>query len=324
MYQSGGYHMNRRTFFERGLGAGVAASSTSVTQTAGQERKGRAMLPAPRQIGQEVFHNTGYDAIWYLVNVGFVIRLGGNCIFLDPIFQSGNPEYDQLRKSYQKTGLFPPEVRFYDPRSLYLETEHYPLSGSEIERADYVLLTHDHTDHCEPKSVKALARHNPKIISPKSCHKMLVEEGVSPNLLEEATHGTSFQADEFTIKVQYAHHKGSAGACGFILETRYGNIYHPGDGNFDHLYKSENCDLEVDYLLLPINDTNLGVGFAALLTRILQPRVVIPCHYGFWSPPVRSQGGHPAEFVTALAARNYHLPATDIVILNPGGKYVLV
>ena len=33
---------------------------------------------------------------------------------------------------------------------------------------------------------------------------------------------------------------------------------------------------------------------------------------------------HPAEFVTALAARNYKMPCTDIMILSPGGKLVLV
>ena len=89
---------------------------------------------------------------------------------------------------------------------------------------------------------------------------------------------------------------------------------------FDHKDKEEVVSLEVGYLLLPINDTNLGVGFAALLTHLLQPRVVIPCHYGYVYPAVRHQGGHPAEFVTALAARNYKIPSTDIMILSPGGK----
>ena len=60
------------------------------------------------------------------------------------------------------------------------------------------------------------------------------------------------------------------------------------------------------------------------LTHLLQPRVVIPCHYGYIYPAVRFQGGHPSEFVTALAARNYKIPDTDIMILNPGGKVVLV
>ena len=29
------------------------------------------------------------------------------------------------------------------------------------------------------------------------------------------------------------------------------------------------------------------------------------------------------QFVTALAARNYKIPGTDIMILNPGGRVVL-
>ena len=112
-------------------------------------------------------------------------------------------------------------------------------------------------------------------------------------------------------------------ACGYLVRTVHGNFYLPGDGRFDHDGKSHIAQMEVDYLLVPINDTNLGVGFAALLTYILQPRVVVPCHYGYTHPPVRSQAGHPAEFVTALAARGYDMPTTDIVILSPGGRLVL-
>ena len=126
----------------------------------------------------------------------------------------------------------------------------------------------------------------------------------------------------FTVTVVPASH--SPGACGYLIETRHGNIYHPGDGRFDHADKAANLSLDVEYLLLPINDTNMGVGFAALLAHLLQPRVVIPCHYGYTYPPVRWMGGHPAELVTALAARNYKMPSTDIMILSPGGKLVLV
>lgn len=315
--------MNRRSFIETGLTAGVAAASTGVSQAQGK-KTGRLTLPQPRKIAQEVFGAGGYDAIWYLVNVGFVVRLGEVILFLDPILQSGNPLYAELRRQRRQADRLPPEVRFYDPGILYLETEHYPLTGPDVKRADYVLVTHDHTDHCEPQSVKSLSRHNPRILAPPACHPMLIEAGVPKAQLQPVAHGERIQGEGFTVQIQYAQHGNSEGACGFLLETRHGNIYHPGDGRFDHPHKAENCSLKVDYLLLPINDTNLGVGFAALLTQILQPKVVIPCHYGFTSPPVRSQGGHPAEFVTALAARNYRLPATDVLILQPGGKVVLV
>ena len=76
-------------------------------------------------------------------------------------------------------------------------------------------------------------------------------------------------------------------------------------------------------LVLSCNDTNMGVGFAAQLAHILQPKVIIPCHYGYTYPAVRWMGGHPAEFVTTLASSNYKMPFTDIMILSPGGKIVL-
>ena len=82
--------MNRRNFIETGLTAGVAAASTGIPQAQGK-KSGRLTLPQPRKIAHEVFGAGGYDAIWYLVNVGFVVRLGEVCIFLDPILQSGNP-----------------------------------------------------------------------------------------------------------------------------------------------------------------------------------------------------------------------------------------
>ena len=125
-----------------------------------------------------------------------------------------------------------------------------------------------------------------------------IREGVPRDLLLEARYGSSFDLEVASVQIRYAEH--SPGSCGFLLKTKYGNIYHPGDGKFDHPHKEEIGSLDVDYLLLPINDTNLGVGFAALLTQILQPRVVIPCHFGFVNPPIRSQGGHPAEYLTAI------------------------
>ena len=124
--------MNRRSFIETGLTAGVAAASTGIPQAQGR-KTGRLVLPQPRNIAAEVFGAGGYDAIWYLVNAGFVVRLGEVIIFLDPILQSGNPLYAELRKRRRQADRLPPEVRFYDPGSLYLETEHYPLTGPRRE-----------------------------------------------------------------------------------------------------------------------------------------------------------------------------------------------
>ena len=108
-------------------------------------------------------------------------------------------------------------------------------------------------------------------------------------------YGRTHNYGNFSVEVVPADHSNSVAtavnsdACGYLVRTVHGNFYLPGDGRFDHDGKSHIAQMEVDYLLVPINDTNLGVGFAALLTYILQPRVVVPCHYGYTHPPVRSQ-----------------------------------
>jgi L-ascorbate metabolism protein UlaG (beta-lactamase superfamily) len=119
----------------------------------------------------------------------------------------------------------------------------------------------------------------------------------------------------------YANANQDTVSVAFLVKTPHGNVFHPGDT----AYLSEFNRLKVDYLLLPINDTDLGVGWAATLAERLQPQVIIPCHYRMWfkGGPGQffgSQSGHPAELLLALLVRGYSLPKTDIMVLKPGGR----
>ena len=312
---------------------------TASTGTAGPRYANELITEEPvRRIHDELYRQTGYDAIWRLSNAGFAIRLGETVIFVDPIFTSPLPSYEAERRAMAATGRLQSavhEMKYYDRHEdIKREVHALPLSPEEVERADHILITHDHGDHIDPVGLAKIAHHTPTVLAPKSCqardfrfdpkeNSNLLDVGLPDSSIVEARHGDRHEYKDFSVTVIPAEHLDSVGACGYLIETRHGSIYHPGDGQFDHADKDTVCELEVDYLFVPINDTNLGVGYAATLTHILQPRVVIPCHYGYTYPPVRSQGGHPAEFVTALAARNYKLPFTDIAILSPGGRLVL-
>lgn len=283
-----------------------------------------------RKIHDELYVDTGYDAIWRLSNAGFAVRLGDTYLFLDPVFTSPLKEYESRKRSFIESNgdTRRLEHRFYDkPENIYAEYYDSPLPPEHVEKANYILITHDHGDHFDPQGLAQISTLKPTIIAPKYLQSDILATGLTRETIIEASHGQTMDFEDFSVEVIPAEHgayqRPDPGACGFLVKTRYGNIYHPGDGNFDHPGKETICNLEVDYLLAPINDTNLGVGFAALLTHLLQPKIVIPCHYGYTYPPVRSQGGHPAEFVTALATRNYKIPHTDIIILTPGGKVVL-
>ena len=286
-----------------------------------------------RKIKHEVYRDTHYDAIWWLGNSGFLVRLKGTYIFLDPMLAAPNADYVADRKAMREAGRhlgYEQEWRFFDNfDNIEQEIHELPLPAEDVEQADYVFLSHDDGDHLDPESIKRISHLRPTVVAPRSCDDHLLAAGIPQDSIAHAKYGSTLDFDHFSVEVQYAEHLKSdkvtpAEAVGFLLRTEHGNIYHLGDCTFDHAEKATICNLDVDYLLMPINDTNLGVGFAALLTHLLQPRVVIPCHYGYVYPAIRFQGGHPAEFVTAIAARNYKLPGTDIMILCPGGKVVLV
>ena len=313
--------VSRRAFLATGIATGAVAVAGKSAQAGEVMPKQAIALGKIRKIKEELYTDKTYDAIWYLANCGFVIRIAGTYIFIDPVLRLNNPEYIELRNRAIKIGN-DMEDRHYRPEELYVQAPDLCLLGPEVLKADYVLLSHEHTDHFDQRSLKDIAHHHPTVVAPKSCHEGLNRAGVGQNRIVEAKYGSKFKFENCTVEVIYAEY--SPGACGFLIGTKYGNFYYPGDTVFDHPHRKTIFDLKVDYFLIPINDTGIGVGFAALLTQILQPKVVIPCHYGFYDPPILSQGGHPAEFVTAIAARDYMLGNTDIVILNPGGKYVLV
>ena len=285
-----------------------------------------------RRIREELYRDRGYDAIWRLPNAGFVLRLDNRYIFLDPVLSSPHRYYEAIRQQIRDTGRLSHhqvELQRHELDTIATEVHETPLASEEVEQADHIFITHGHEDHLDDDALGVLAALGPQVMAPGSCHPRLIEAGLPIDSISNAIHGETHDYGDFSVEVVPADHSNSVAAaintdaCGYLVRTTHGNFYLPGDGRFDHEGKAHIAQMEVDYLLVPINDTNLGVGFAALLTHILQPRVVVPCHYGYTYPPVRSQGGHPAEFVTALAARGYDMPTTDIVILSPGGRLVL-
>ncbi len=145
------------------------------------------------------------------------------------------------------------------------------------EPADFILITHEHLDHCSPKDVKALLKKETAIITTRgSALKLkLNSKMVKP--------GESLEFEGIKIEsvsaynLEKSFHPRESGWLGFIIDTKDMRIYHTGDSDFIPEMKSLNADV----ILVAIEGTyTMDARDAARLVNELKPKFVIPMHYG--------------------------------------------
>jgi L-ascorbate metabolism protein UlaG (beta-lactamase superfamily) len=161
---------------------------------------------------------------------------------------------------------------------IYVDLEKY---GDAQEKADLILITHSHTDHCDPLKIKTVRRDGTQIIAPTSCNSKL--EGPTINLKA----GEETTVNDVTIRAVQAYntkrfrapgkpyHPKDLGV-GYLITVEGKTIYHAGDTDF----VPEMRELgHIDVALLPSGDTytmdNIEAAEAAIA---INPTVAIPMH----------------------------------------------
>jgi L-ascorbate metabolism protein UlaG (beta-lactamase superfamily) len=185
------------------------------------------------------------DYIHYLGHSGFDISLNGNVVLIDPFFGAG------IRDSLKIPVLKP----------------------SMIRKADLILLTHEHKDHCDPDTVKELAeRTGATVVAPR---ETLATIDMNSRQKVDVKIGDRFQLKGVDVSVVKAAHPQSQYPVGYIIND-YVKIYHAGD-----TYQfNDMLSMNVDYAMLPI-----GGGYtmdpidAANATKLLRANFIIPIHY---------------------------------------------
>jgi L-ascorbate metabolism protein UlaG (beta-lactamase superfamily) len=150
----------------------------------------------------------------------------------------------------------------------------------ELEKADLILVTHHHKDHCKQVTIDRLRHPDTMVISPKSCKKELGEdigtiqpgERISFNqMVIDAVQAYNTERGSSTRK---QHQKGDG--VGYLITIDGKRIYHAGDTDVI----TEMRELgQVDVALLPVGGKftmDLGEAVKAALT--IKPKILIPMH----------------------------------------------
>jgi L-ascorbate metabolism protein UlaG (beta-lactamase superfamily) len=152
----------------------------------------------------------------------------------------------------------------------------WKLKG-EQPRADIILITHEHYDHCSPEDVAKIASDDTVIVTEKDSASKLGGDIriVAPGDTVEVK-GITFEAvPAYNVDKQF--HPRSRNWIGFVFELDGTKIYHSGDT--DCIPEMEN--IHVDVALLPVSGTYVMDAKEALqaVDRI-KPGKVIPMHWG--------------------------------------------
>jgi len=187
-----------------------------------------------------------------------------------------------------------------------------PITIDDVDKADIVLVTHDHTDHGFVEGRDICRRTGAYFVALNELAHKAGEQGV------ENTHtlniGGSVNIGGVVVTLVQAFHSSGVGApTGFIVRFPSSSFYHPGDtGVFASMSLFAELYSPIDLFLSPIGSYFvMDVHQAALATKLLKPRNVIPMHYDTF-PVIEA---NPEKFKALVSETS---PDTNVIILKPG------
>lgn len=194
-------------------------------------------------------------------------------------------------------------------KKIYIDPFELKEEPAFEDKADILLITHEHYDHCSPDDIRKVRRSDSTTLIPENCS--LQFKGDARRVAEGDILADGLEIKGIRIEVVPAYnlnkpfHPRGLGV-GYIIELEGNRIYHAGDCDFFPEMKY----LKVDIALLPIGGTyTMDIEEAADAVQAISPKVVIPMHYG------RSEGtqADPEKFKTLVHSRN---PDINVIILE--------
>jgi L-ascorbate metabolism protein UlaG (beta-lactamase superfamily) len=191
---------------------------------------------------------------------------------------------------------------------IYVDLERH---GEASEKADLILVTHSHTDHCDPEKIKNVRKKDTVTIAPEDCVQKIGGSVKTLKPGQETSVGSirvkavdAYNYKRFRSPGNPFHPKGFG--VGYLIMVDSKTIYHAGDTDFIPEMRQLGS---VDVALLPSGGTyTMDSAEAAEAAIAINAKATIPMHR--WDT-------NPEEFRKKVEAGS----KTKVVILREGEEY---
>jgi len=201
---------------------------------------------------------------------------------------------------------------------------HPPAMDPKEAAADYVFCTHDHRDHLDPDTVVPIAKGDPSVefVATPEGAAHLLQLGIEKGRMQAMQIGETKKLPTFNAKAVYAECTGGPFTThmGLVFDFKPITLYITGDtkvGLDGYLDKMKDViGLRPDVMLVAIirGYSNPGPEDAVKLTKLVNPRVVIPMHFDCFAENTID----PNLFLQALG----ETPAIKPVVMKFNESYV--
>ena len=226
-------------------------------------------------------HDT-QTGIWYLGQVGFLLKSGNSHIAVDPYLS------DYVDRNCSQTVSW---KRLYPP----------PIDAGDLNFLDAVLCTHAHYDHTDPDTLTKIRNSRTKFLIPAPEVSALTAIGIPETRIVPAKAWQNICVGEFEIiPVPAAHEQlhtdgfGNYKELGYLIRTQGKTFFHAGDMCMYEGLVDSLLPYPIDVAFLPINGRdyfrnrqdiigNFTCEEAVLLAKDLGVKLLIPMHHDLYA-----------------------------------------
>jgi L-ascorbate metabolism protein UlaG (beta-lactamase superfamily) len=199
-----------------------------------------------------------------------------------------------------------------DGKNIYVDLE---KSCKPTDKADIILVTHSHYDHCDPDKIKEVRRPDTVVIAPADCVSKIGGKVQSLKPGAETTIGgirvravEAYNVKRFRAPGQPFHPKGLG--VGYLITAQGKTIYHAGDTDF--IPEMKQLGGPIDVALLPAGGTyTMENDDAADAAIAITPKAAIAIHT--WGKPAdvfqrKVQAGSKTKVIMLREGEEYRVP----------------